>query len=169
MDFLSDHWGGLASVIGVVVSVIGLAWAIIEASRARSAAQSAEQIAEEVKLEAFENTKRHLLMVDIERAIDLIQRLKLLHIIGRWDAALEQYQALRRLITSIVPRCPELETGLISRLSAARFVIRDMENAVASPRPEGLTAGVKATLTQRLNDIQGDLEDIATTTGPGGP
>ena len=165
MDFLSDHWGGLASVIGVVVSVIGLAWAIIEASRARSAAQSAEQIAEEVKLEAFENTKRHLLMVDIERAIDLIQRLKLLHIIGRWDAALEQYQALRWLVSSIIPRCPELEDELRGRLSGARLVIRDIENTVASPGRPGLNARVEARFTRRLNEIQSDLEDVATEVG----
>lgn len=169
MDFLINHWGGLASVIGVVVSVIGLGWAIREARKARAAAQSAEEMAEAVKLEALESIGRHFLAVEIERAIALIQRLKLLHSTGRWEAALEQYQTLRALTSSIIARSPEQERTRRERLVSSRALISDMESYVDSRDNEELRSEGGSTLNQQLNAIQSDLEDMATATGFGGP
>ena len=168
MEFLTDHWGDLLSAVGVVVSVSGLAWAVIEARGARAAAQAAERMAERTRREAIDNIQRHLLVVDIERAVDLIQRLKLLHSIGRWEAALEQYQALRLMTSSIISRYPEQYTRPRERLSSARALIRAMEDYVESRGAQGLDSEDSSRLNQQLNVIQSDLEDIGTTTGVGG-
>ena len=164
MDFLLSHWGNLASVIGVVVSVAGLAWAVIEARRARSAAQAAEQ----ATLETKDNIAHHLLVIDLERAIGLIQRLKSLHRDGRWEVALEQYQVLRAMISAIARQCPASETELRERLSKATVSISEMELQVEAwvvyrSQPIDIVE-----LNQELNDIQSDLEDMSNTMELGG-
>ena len=75
MESVSEHWGSIVCVIGVAISAIGLAWAIREARGARSAAEAAEKATKKTR----EEIGRRLLVVDLERAVDLIQRLKLLH------------------------------------------------------------------------------------------
>ena len=158
MDFISDHWGNISSFIGVVVSVVGLAWAIREARRARSAAQSAEQ----ATIETRDSIGRHLVTIDLERAVGLIQRLKLLHRDNHWEAALEQYQALRAMISDIIARYPELQPGIREQLNSSRVALSEMENRVeehvirCTVHPDGIS------MNENLNEIQGDLEDIAS-------
>ena len=98
MEYLADNWGSLASVTGVVVSLAGLAWAIIEARGARSASLAARAATNETR----SDIARYLQAVDLQRAIALIQRIKLLHDTRRWDAALEQYQSLREMLSYII-------------------------------------------------------------------
>ena len=97
MDFFLDHWGSIFSVIGVVVSAGGLSWAIFEARGAKSAA-----------IETRDSIGRHLVATDLARAIGLIQRLKFLHREGYWEAALEQYQTLRAIISDIIPSLSDM-------------------------------------------------------------
>ncbi len=135
MEFFLDHWGSISSFIGVVVSVIGLAWAIREARRARSAAQSAER----ATIETRNSIGHRLAATDLERAIGLIQRLKFLHREGYWEAALEQYQTLRAIISDIISRYPELEVEVREGLTRARMSLSEMENSVEGyvwQRPE---------------------------------
>ena len=157
MDFLSDHWGNIFSVIGVVVSVVGLAWAILEAQGAKSAAQAAEQ----ATIETRDSIGRHLVTIDLERAVSLIQRLKLLHRESRWEGALEQYHPLRAIISDIVSRYPELEVEVREDLTRARTSLSHMENSVESYRQRPEDADFTS-LNIRLNDIQSDLEGIAS-------
>ena len=163
MEFLVAHWGNLASVIGVIVSVGGLAWAVVEARGARSAAQSAEQAA----LETKDNIGRHLLAIDLERAINLIQRLKLLHSTGRWEAALEQYQALRAMLSDIIARYPNDESELSERLISARYLIQEIEGYVEAQNNRDFENEDVARLNQQLNKVQSDLEDMASRMGLG--
>ena len=160
-DFLTEHYGNLFSIIGVVVSAAGLAWAVIEARRARSAARSAER----ATIETRDNIGRHLLAIDLERAVSLIQRLKLLHSAGLWEAALEQYQVLRAMISVIDARYPGENPERRERLFEARAIIRQMENHVGSQVHEELGADYQAVLNSQLNDIQSDLEDMSSAMG----
>ena len=159
MEFFLDHWGDIFSVIGVVVSMVGLFWAVREAKGARSAASAAEKATIETK----DSIGRHLVTIDLQRAVGLIQRLKLLHSANRWDAALEQYQSLRAIISDIIARYPELDTEIRRRLSLARHQIRRMEDLVEDSAGQGLETDEWAPLNHRLNEIQSDLESIAST------
>ena len=167
MDFFTNGWGDLASVIGLFLSAVGLGWAIIEARGARSAAQAAEHKAEQARIEGVQSIERHLLTTDINRAVDLIQRLKLLHGIGRWDGALEQYQSLRSLITSILLRLPKQPTGSRDELAIARVLIRKLEDHVSSRDLRELSSEDVSNFNQELNEIQSHLEAVPTTTGFG--
>ena len=157
MDFFLDHWGNIFSVIGVVVSVVGLAWAIREARRARSAAQAAERATVETRA----SIGHRLAATDLERGIGLIQRLKSLHREGHWDAALEQYQTLRAIISDIIARYSELELEVRERLNRARTSLSEMEKSVEHVL-QGREDADPASLNGQLNEIQIDLESIVS-------
>ena len=163
MGYLADNWGSLASVTGVVVSLAGLAWAIIEARGARSASQAARAAANETR----SDIARHLQAVDLQRAIALIQRIKILHVAGRWDAALEQYQSLRQMLSDIIARCPESQAGIRARLDTARIGVTEMENLVVERGGQVGEEPDTALLHRILNLIQSDLEELASDLGFG--
>ena len=161
MEFLQSHWGDLFSVFGVLVSLFGLAWAVREARGARSAAQEAQRVTRETS----DRIGRHLVVVDLERAVALIQRLKLLHDTGRWEAALEQYQTLRAMLSAIIARYPETEPDRRRRLMNARNLVTMTENSVQLHLTRRTPIDDLAALNQQLNGIQADLEDMAMAIG----
>ena len=165
MEFVTGNWGGLVSVVGLAVSVVGLIWAIVVARGARSASQAAHKAARE----AVGQIARHLQTVDLERAIGLIQRIKLLHDIAWWEAAMEQYQALRAMLSDIIARCPEGHTERRQRLNTARMRVRSMENLVRERINQSIGDTERANLNRELNEIQSDLEELASELGFGDP
>lgn len=163
LEYLAGNWGGLVSVLGVIVSSVGLGWAISEARRARSASQAASAAAHETR----SYIARHLQAVDLERAIALIQRIKLQHDTGQWNAAMEQYQPLRAMLSDIIARCPESQTEFRGRLTTARKRIGDAENSIRGRRGQDINERYRTQLYRELNRIQSDLEELASAIGFG--
>ena len=163
IEFVTGNWGSLASVVGVFVSLAGLSWAIREARRARSAAQAARVAATETR----SYIARHLQVVDLERAIALIQRIKLLHEIGRWEAAMEQYHSLRVMLSDINARCSENQPELSKRLITAIRRVRQMENFVGERIGRVIEERDRSLLNRRLNRMQSDLVILASNLGFG--
>ena len=159
LEYFAGNWGGWVSALGVLVSSAGLGWAIIAARRARSASQAAQETRSYIA--------RHLQAVDLERAIALIQRIKLLHDTGRWDAAMEQYQSLRFMLSDIIARCPDEQAELRDELTAARESIRTMEDLVRERIGQSIEGPNRARLNQSLNRIQSDLERLSSDIGFG--
>ena len=139
-----------------------------EALRAHRAAMAAKSMTEQVKFEAIESAERRLLMFDIERALSLIQRLKLLHGIGRWDAALEQYHALTQLTSDILAHYPKQETTLREQLSNSRYGIGVMEEQVAGRGDRDLLDEDLSRLNQHLYKLESHLGNMATAIGSSG-
>ena len=163
MEFIFEHWGDLFSTAGVLVSLGGLAWAVTEARGARSAAESAKEAADETR----GAIGRHLLTIDLERSINLIQRLKALHRDSRWELSLELYQVLRAMLSAIIARYPEDASELREQLSEARISITLMEEYVESLLVQGLGTEDIFRLNQQLNEVQSDLEDLSSRIGLG--
>ncbi len=80
---------------------------------------------------------------------------------------MEQYQALRVMLSDIIGRSPEAETELLERLANARAVVRSMESVVERRVSQGPYIDEPYSLNQTLNRIQSDLEALASTTGFG--
>ena len=156
IEWLFDHWGDLASVISLLVSSVGLAWAIKVAYGARQAS-----------LDTSARIVGHLQTVDLERALGLIRRIKLLHTIERWHAAIEQYQTLRAMMADIIARWPAEEEQQLAKLSTARTLIIQMESSVERNADLGPTERERSRFLQQLNQIQGDLEELAGSIGFG--
>ena len=161
MEFVTGNWGALVSVVGLVVSSVGLIWAIVVARGARSASQAAQKAAQETS--AY--IARHLQATNLERAIALVQRLKLLHRKESWEGSLELYQMLRMMLYEIAAHFPDAEAGPRRDLAVAIQTVRNMENWVESQSSLGLLPQDKARLHRQLNEIQSGLESLASTRG----
>ena len=163
IDFVTDNWGSLASAAGLVVACAGIGWAIIESRRARSAAQAACAAANETRNDIV----RYLQAVDLERAIALIQRIKLLHNSDQWQTAIEHYQPLRAMLADIIARCPDGQSELRGSLDASIRHVRQTENFVAERISQGISERDKSRLNRRLNSTQSNLEELASAMGFG--
>ena len=163
MEFWSTTWGDVATVVGIVVALVGLVWAIKEARGARSASQAAEAASSETR----DQIARHLQTVDLHRAVGLIERIKTLHDNDRWEAAREHYQALRAMLSDVIVRCPENQTQFREKLATARTIIRDTENFVRRRIGTMIDDRDRSRLNQSLNDIQSELEELASVIGFG--
>ena len=131
---------------------------IRRATQARSAAAAAQAASQETR-NAMTQT---MAVVDLQRAIALVQRLKVLHRDDNWEASLEHYQPLRAMLSDIngrhqLPR-PEQHT----LLRAAVPQIQVMEDTLATALREGKDPAQEADYDEVLNAIQVSLERIAS-------
>ena len=163
LEFWSLTWGDIATVVGIIVSLGGLSWAIKEARGARSASEAAKSAASETK----DQIAHHLQAVDLERAIGLIERIKTLHDNDRWEASREHYQTLRAMLSDVIIRCPEDQSAVREKLATARTIVGDMENFVRRRVSRDIPDRDRSRLNESLNVIQSDLEELASNVGFG--
>ena len=83
MDWLGDNWGSVIGTLGLVATVIGLVIVFRRAGEARKSAAAAENASQETQ----QSIVRVLTVVDLERAIAMLQRLKQLHRDRKWKLA----------------------------------------------------------------------------------
>lgn len=163
MDALIANAGNWASILGAGISTIGLIATIIVAWGARSASRAARAAA----VATNNSIERHLQTIDLERAIGLIQRIKLLHDTGRWEAAMEQYQASRMMLSDIMARCPEGQGEARQGLATARADIRYLEDVVGESIGNTIDASARSRFNRSLNNVQSVLEELASAMGFG--
>ena len=163
MEFWSANWGELATLVGMIVSLGGLGWAIKEARGARSASEAAEAAARETRTQVA----HHLQAVDLQRAIGLVDRIKTLHDNDRWEASRELYQTLRAMLSDVIARCPEDQVDVREKLATARTIVRGMEDFVRRRGGDAILKRDRSRLNVRLNEIQSDLEELASNVGFG--
>ncbi len=163
MEFWSGTWGDIATIVGIMVSLGGLGWAIKEARGARTASEAAKAAASETR----DEVASHLQAVDLQRAIGLIERVKTLHDNDRWEASREHYPTLRAMLSDVIARCPEDQAGVREKLATARTIVGDMENFVRPRVSRAIPERDRSRLNQSLNDIQSVLEELASNVGFG--
>ena len=163
LEFWSTTWGDLATLVGIIVALIGLTWAINEARGARSASEAANAAASDTR----DQIARQLQTVDLQRAIGLIERIKTLHQNDRWEGSTELYQSLREMLSDVIARCPDGQVSVLEKLMAARSTVRRMEDLVRQRVSRPVTERDRFRLNQSLNDIQSDLEVLASSVGFG--
>ena len=100
MDWLADNWGSVVSAVGLVATILGLWIVFRRAGEARRSAEASRIAAQETQA-AISSV---LTIVDLERAIAMVQRLKQLHRERKWEVSLELYQPLRVMLTNIHSR-----------------------------------------------------------------
>ena len=163
VELWSTTWGDVATVVGILVSLGGLGWAIKEARGARSASKAAEAAASETR----DRMAHHLQVVELQRAIGLVDRIKTLHDNNRWEASREHYQTLRAMLSDVIVRCPEDQVDVREKLATARTIVRDIENFVRGRDGSSIPKRDRIRLNQTMNDIQSDLEELASNIGFG--
>lgn len=164
MGFIGEQWGDLSSGAGFILALIGLAWAAIQSGRAQSSAEAAKKAANSARIAIGQ----HLLIVDMERAISLIERLKLLHRNESWEAAQENYQTLRATLSAIAMRFPKGEIDPVEIHSKTKESISGIELEIDSWKASQSESIDVVRINQSLNDIQSSLEDMSSSMELGG-
>ncbi|HEV2200600.1 MAG TPA: hypothetical protein VGR73_12325 [Bryobacteraceae bacterium] len=124
--FFADHWGDLASVVGLVIVI----WASLSA---KNAAEQARGAARQVK----DRIATLDTLADVSAALAIMEEIKRLQRAGAWQVALDRYSTLRRHLVRIEQINPAL-TGA-QRQNVARSIVqlRTVEAKVES----GISAG----------------------------
>lgn len=162
IDYFLENWGSFASALGIIVSAGGVAASLIavyRAGKARDAASAAQLATQETRAAIT----RVLTIADLQRAIALIQRLKVLHRDQKWEASLEHYQNLRVMLADIDARLPALpqESRTSLRRSVAQIVV--MENIVDEALTSSAEPRQASSFNEELNTIQVNLENLASS------
>lgn len=166
MDYIADNWGSFVSLAGLVVSFGGLWWAIVRAGQARTSAQEsrdAAAAAQKASEETQNAIKRTLTIVDLQKAIALVDRLKLLHRDSKWEMSLGHYQTLRAMLADIESSYPDTTEDVSIVLREAVLQISVMENNVDRALQENSTPSAARNFNPQLNLIQVELERIVSS------
>lgn len=155
MDWLSHNWGSVLSAIGLAATVVGLAIVFHQARKARSSAEASKIAAQQTQL-AITGT---LTIVDLGRAIAMVQRLKQLHAEQKWEVSLELYQPLRAMLTNIQSRQTIEVSGILEAARQISIIEENIARALYKDRepPESVQ------FLSVLNSIQMTLEQMSSS------
>ena len=157
MDYVVNNWGSFVGILGLLASIGGLVYAFL----ARRAAKSAEQAAREAR----RAITRTLSLVDVERAVALIGRLKDVHSQRNWDYALGLYPELRRMLSEIAASIPsnfaphgDFINSIIPQVTALENLVRRSRYDNENGEPEDIPG-----LDEALSEIQQSLETLQSS------
>jgi hypothetical protein len=163
MGYFLDNWGSFASLVGVIISAAGLAAALVAMQRAGKARDSAEA-AELASRETRDAITGVLVMVELQRAIALIQRIKDLIQDDLWVLTLGHYQPLRAMLADIRGRFQSAHPIDLQVLQDAINQVTVIDDVVAKILKDGLDPSVETDVREILNELQAQLERMASAT-----
>ena len=132
----------------------------MSADRSRSAAEAAQT----ASIETRDSISRTLTSVDLERAIAVIDRLKVLHREQKWEVALERYSGLRAMLADIEARTPNMSTSVRREFRDATVQLRVIEDNVNTSILQDELPKTFEEFNERLNVIQDTLQKVASQT-----
>jgi hypothetical protein len=130
---LCNRWGNVASVFGLLASLIGFAITIWQVWRSREAAQMAEDAALKVRdaILRFDTVER------FSAAITIMEEIKRLHRASAWQLLPDRYSSLRGLLITIRSSNPGLPNHSQSSLQGAIQHFSDIEKRVEKALANG--------------------------------
>lgn len=160
MNYFLENWRSFVGLLSLIITIIGFPIAIWRAIQARNSAAAAEAASKETR----EAIAQILNVVELQRAIAVIQRLKVLHRDSKWEASLEHYQTLRAMLADIDARYPSSTPELHTTLREAIPQIKVIEDSVDRATHEGTSPSGARNFNRVLNTLQANLEEIASST-----
>ena len=150
--------GSIASLVGVVVSLGGLGFALWQLSRLRGETRAARESAEATRRAGG----RDLALTDVTRLNERLQALKQIHRDGNKQRALDRYPEIIELFVDVRRRQPGLSQEARVRIQRAINDIsameRDIEPVQGNITPE-LAGRCNRTLTDLQSTLLPELED----------
>ena len=125
--FLATHWGDLATIVGLALTI----WV---AFQAKKAAEQARDAAQQVK----ERIASLDTLADVSAAITIMDEIRRLHRLGAWPLLLDRYSILRRHLIRVEKMNADLTEAQRKQISRAigQFRIIEMKVESAVSRPE---------------------------------
>lgn len=115
------RWADLASVLGLLASLVGFTITIIAVLKSKSAAEQARNAASETR----QKLATQAAVVDLSRIIADVEHLKPLHRIGAWELLPSRYVSLRRQLLTVKHLYPTLSR---SQRSSIQGIIQQFSN-----------------------------------------
>ena len=144
--------GSGASLVGLVISLLGLGFAIWQLMKVKSTADAARKAAEEAR----DHFKRELTAVELTRLNGRINHLKEMHRSGHRRRILDHYQFVKESLRDIYRQYPVLSKQQKAAIIRSVAVITAMEFRVET-LPDNIEAAVAAELNAELNEMQSSL------------
>lgn len=143
--FFSEHWGDIASVVGVIISLIGFAVTIWGVLRSKTAAQRAKEEVTKVQ----ETILKVDLVMEFSEAVTIIDEIKRLHRAAAWGILPDRYSALKRILISIRSANPDMSDTHKTSVQSAIQNFTDIEKKVE----RALTSQTSPPNVAKLNEI----------------
>ncbi|HEX7004969.1 MAG TPA: hypothetical protein VF168_12360 [Trueperaceae bacterium] len=131
--YFAQTYGDAASVVGLVLSIGGLAATIVVALRARSAAIQARDaaLAAQGKILQFDA------IAEVVAAVSMLEQAKNLHRLGAWSSVIYYYSAARQSLARV--RAAPLSEAQQAAITGIITTLRNFEHRVEKGPSEGLT------------------------------
>ena len=143
--------GSIASIVGVVISLLGLGFALLQLSKLRGETRAARAAAEETR----RLLRRDLTGADLARLSERIQGLIELHRDRDRVRALDRYPEIRGLLIEVRRQHPNLSEEHSRRIQSAIVMLIDIQNKV-----EGLTGDMSQEMVARFNQDLTELQSM---------
>lgn len=139
-----------ASILGLIVGVLGFWFTIRQVQRSRAAAQAAREAAENARRAIVRSTA----VVELSAVVATLEEVKEHHRTGAWNILPGKYSFLRRELAALVESYPDLTRPERSEIQAAIAQLRSLEDAV-----ERVLAGAPPPDVPELNSVLADQVD----------
>jgi hypothetical protein len=170
MDLLVD-WldqtraGDIASIVGVLIAMVGFAVTIRNVRASKAAAQRAEEAANQARraIRFFD------VVAEISTAIAAMEEIRRLHRDAAWPLLPDRYSALRKSLITIRRSGPSMTRDQQIRIQAAihylAYIEREVEVALEQQRPPTQTALWNELASKHVMELHSLLLDMKDQAG----
>ncbi len=159
------HSGDIASVAGVVISIVGFVATLINTSRSRSAARRAEVAANAAR----DRIRLFDLASDFSAAISAMDEIKRLHREGAWSILPERYSELRKLLVTVRRANPTLsqEDSVVIQTAIQHLsdIEAKVERAIEEKTAMRNVARINTVMSTQIDKLHEVLVNLRATAG----
>lgn len=150
--FLNEHWGDVASVLGLVVSVVGFWFGLVSLRESREAALNAKDAAiraEEAARATRDSIFKSDTIANCSQAIGILDEIKILQRKGDWTTLPDRYSAVRRILVTLKSVSGQLSGSEVEIVQGALAQLIEIEKKIEV----SLASGKKPLTHARLNEV----------------
>jgi hypothetical protein len=151
--------GDLASIAGILISIVGFAVTLWGVFRSKRAAQRAEEAARSTR----DRIRLLETVVDFSAAITILEEVKRLHRTSQWPLLPERYAALRKLLVMLRTTNPNLTAHQRTVLQNSLTNLYELEAAVERSLGNPTTlkpAKFNAVISRDIDDLVATLAEL---------
>lgn len=152
-QFFKEHWGDLASVMGLLVSIVGFVIAVEQIRSSRRAAEQARDAAAEVR-SRFRDLD---ILAAFTEVLGVLAEIKRLHRANAWNTVVDRYATARRLLVAIshMLRDGKYYDGEEVSMAVHQLLILEprVERALATSKSPPSISNTNAILSKMEDDL----------------
>ncbi len=157
---LANHWDSWASVIGLIVAIIGFAITIINVYRSKKAAEQAEEAVTKIRDKILTFDK----FGDINTAITILNEIKRLVREKKWDIIIEKIPPLKQTLVSIKGLTPELskdhKRNILGVIQQLTILEQEIEKTISNKESVSDIPRINRILTKQIDRMTELLVEI---------